>query len=145
MVETFETANAELCKRAAELREDARQVWIEVNHQCIHTPLAEEIRLLVEEGQHAVLCAKGFRDPDDEFNVGQAARAAEAFSHDECVEKQSTAKRLEQAADYMMGVAVYKCETIRDLSQIVLRSALDLRIAEDRAPWFRYFFTDYKD
>jgi hypothetical protein len=99
----------------------------------------------VEEGQHAVLCAKGFRDPDDEFNVWQAARAAEAFSHDECVEKQSTAKRLEQAADYMMGVAVYKCETIRDLSQIVLRSALDLRIAEDSAPWFRYFFTDYKD
>jgi hypothetical protein len=145
MVETFEMADAQLGVQAAELREDARKAKLSVvNRPCIHTPLDEAIRVLVEDGKHAAACARGESNPDAEFNVLQTARAAEAYSHDECLKQESTEKRIEQAA-MMMDLTVFKCVAIRDLSQHVLRSALDVRIAADTAPWFRYFFTDYKD
>ena len=145
MVETFEMADAQLGVQAAELREDARKAKLSVvNRPCIHTPLDEAIRVLVEECKHAAACARGESNPDAEFNVVQTARAAEAYSHDECLKRESTEKRIEQAA-MMMDLTVSKCVAIRDLSQHVLRSALDVRIAADKAPWFCYCFTDYKD
>jgi hypothetical protein len=133
----------ELTEKATSLREMARKLWVDA-YLCPHTPVAQQVTELIEESKQEIACVSGEGVPADEFDVRQAAEAAVGYPHSACQEWESAAEAKTQEAETLDQVVI-DYRHIHDISRDILASATHLRWAEINDPWYRFFFTDYKE
>jgi hypothetical protein len=93
----------------------ARKLWVDA-YLCPHTPVAQQVRKLIEESKQEIACVSGEGVPADEFDVRQAAEAAVDYPHSACQEWESAAEAKTEEAETLDQVVIdYRHTSVKHL------------------------------